>query len=97
MILDHFRVTEQNWREGAARDPNFLNSETPFFVGRAVAALAADPQVLRKSGGLYTSVGLAREYGFTDIDGSQQDIWENVKAMVPAPKTGIVWQQRRAS
>jgi hypothetical protein len=55
--------------EGAKRDPHFIASETPFFVGRAVAALAADPDVSRKSGGVYSSWGLAEEYGFTDIDG----------------------------
>jgi NAD(P)-dependent dehydrogenase (short-subunit alcohol dehydrogenase family) len=96
MVLDHFGVTEANWRNGAKKDPNFLNSETPFFVGRGVAALAADPKVLSKSGGLYTSVGLAREYRFTDVDGSLPDVWPHVKSAVPAPKTGIEWQQRRA-
>lgn len=72
-ILDHFGVTEAHWRDGAKKDPNFIASETPFFVGRAIAALAADPQVLEKSGGLYSSWGLAREYGFTDVDGSRPD------------------------
>ena len=72
-MLDHFGVTEANWREGGKKDPNFLASETPFFVGRAIAALAADPRVLDKSGGLYSSWELAREYGFTDLDGSRPD------------------------
>jgi NAD(P)-dependent dehydrogenase (short-subunit alcohol dehydrogenase family) len=97
MVLDHFGVAEANWRDGARKDRNFLNSETPFFVGRAVAALAADRRVLRKSGGLYTAVELAREYGFTDLDGSLPDIWPGVRASVPRSKTGIAWQQRRAS
>src|SRR5206468_1342394 len=57
-ILDHFGVTEENWREGVKKDPYFLYSETPFFVGRAIASLAADPIVLKKSGGLYSSYGL---------------------------------------
>src|SRR5579864_4300211 len=74
VMLDHFGVTEANWRAGAKKDPNFLHSETPFFVGRAIAALARDPLRLEKSGGLYSSWGLAREYGFTDIDGSQPDL-----------------------
>jgi NAD(P)-dependent dehydrogenase (short-subunit alcohol dehydrogenase family) len=74
MMLEHFGVTEANWRDGAKKDPNFIASETPFFVGRAIAALAADPHVLEKSGGLYSSWGLAREYGFTDIDGSRPDM-----------------------
>ncbi len=68
-MLEHFGVTESNWRDGAKKDPNFIASETPFFVGRAVAALAADPEVIEKSGGLYGSWTLADEYGFTDIDG----------------------------
>lgn len=72
-MLDYFGVTEENWREGANKDPHFIASETPFYVGRAVAALAADPQVAAKSGGVYTSWGLAREYGFTDIDGRRPD------------------------
>ena len=96
MVLEIFGVTEQNWRDGATRDPNFINSETPFFVGRAVAALAADPDVLHKSGGLYTSVGLAREYGFTDVDGARPDIWPGVHALLSTPKSGIVWEQRKA-
>ncbi len=73
-MLDHFGVTEANWREGAKKDPNLIGSETPFYVGRAVAALAADPDVLEKSGGLYSSWDLALEYGFTDMDGSQPDL-----------------------
>jgi len=72
-MLEHFGVTEANWREGAKRDPHFIASETPAFVGRAVAALASDPQVLFKSGGVYGSWELAKEYGFTDVDGSRPD------------------------
>ncbi|MDE3262025.1 MAG: SDR family oxidoreductase [Acidobacteriota bacterium] len=70
-VLDHFGVTEENWREAIGKDPYFAESETPAFVGRAVAALAADPNVGGKSGGLFSSWGLAREYGFTDVDGRQ--------------------------
>jgi NAD(P)-dependent dehydrogenase (short-subunit alcohol dehydrogenase family) len=68
-MLDHFAVTEANWRDGVKRDPNFAASETPFFVGRAVAALAADPRVMEKSGGLFGSWTLSDEYGFGDVDG----------------------------
>ena len=68
-VLDHFGVTEANWRDAIEKDPYFAESETPAFVGRAVAALAADPSVRSKSGGLFSSWGLAREYGFTDVDG----------------------------
>lgn len=72
-MLEHFGVTEANWKEGAGKDPHFIASETPFFVGKAVAALAADPRVSRKAGGVYTSWGLAEEYGFDDMDGSRPD------------------------
>jgi NAD(P)-dependent dehydrogenase (short-subunit alcohol dehydrogenase family) len=76
IMLERYGVTEANWREGAATNPHFAAiSETPRFVGRAVAALAADPDVHRHNGGSFSSGGLAREYGFTDIDGSQPDCW----------------------
>ncbi len=68
-MLAHFGVTETNWREGARKEPNFIASETPCYVGRAVAALAADPQVSKKSGRVFSSWDLAVEYGFTDVDG----------------------------
>jgi NAD(P)-dependent dehydrogenase (short-subunit alcohol dehydrogenase family) len=70
-MLEYFGVTEANWREAAKKDPHFIASETPIFVGRAVAALAADPDVAKKSGGVFSSWGLAEEYGFTDADGSR--------------------------
>jgi NAD(P)-dependent dehydrogenase (short-subunit alcohol dehydrogenase family) len=76
MMLDNYGVTEANWRDGAATNPHFAAiSESPRFVGRAVAALAADPDVHRRNGGSFSSGGLAREYGFTDLDGSQPDCW----------------------
>jgi NAD(P)-dependent dehydrogenase (short-subunit alcohol dehydrogenase family) len=67
-ILEHFGVTEANWRDAIKKDTNFAVSETPLFVGRAVAALAADPRVIRKTGQLLSSWELAREYKFTDVD-----------------------------
>jgi len=70
-MLDHFGVTADTWRD--ASDPNFLASETPCFIGRAVAALAADPALRAKSGRVFSTWALAREYGFTDIDGSRPD------------------------
>jgi NAD(P)-dependent dehydrogenase (short-subunit alcohol dehydrogenase family) len=70
-MLDHFGVTEANWREGAKKDPHFIASETPFYVGRAIAALASDPEIEKKSGKIFSSWGLAKEYGVTDLDGSQ--------------------------
>ena len=76
MMLDNYGVTEESWRDGARVNPHFAAiSETPRFVGRAVAALAADPDVQGRSGGSFSSGGLAREYGFTDVDGSQPDCW----------------------
>ena len=93
-MLDHFGVTEANWRDGGAKDPNFRHSETPFFVGRAVAALAADPGVIEKSGGLYSSWGLSREYGFADIDGSRPDFGEHFdfeEHFKRSTKTGWRW------
>jgi NAD(P)-dependent dehydrogenase (short-subunit alcohol dehydrogenase family) len=70
-MLDHFGVTEANWQDGARKDRHFIASETPMYVGRAVAALAADPHVARKSGGVFGSWTLADEYGFKDVDGRQ--------------------------
>ncbi|MEU3778333.1 SDR family oxidoreductase [Streptomyces sp. NPDC032472] len=72
-MLEHFGVTEDNWREAASQDPNFAHSETPAYLGRAVAALAADPDVMAKSGRALATWGLYREYGFTDADGTQPD------------------------
>jgi NAD(P)-dependent dehydrogenase (short-subunit alcohol dehydrogenase family) len=68
-MLDHFGVTEANWRDQAAKDPAFSESETPLFVGRCIAALAADPTVSRKNGRVYASWDLAEEYGVDDADG----------------------------
>ena len=72
-MLDHFGVTEATWRDGVAKDPHFAQSETPFYTGRAVAALAADPGIAAKSGRSFNTGALAREYGFRDVDGSQPD------------------------
>jgi NAD(P)-dependent dehydrogenase (short-subunit alcohol dehydrogenase family) len=93
MMLENYGVTESNWRDAAAKNPHFAAiSESPRFVGRAVAALAADPNVHRRNGGSYSSGGLAREYGFTDLDGSQPDCWrymvEVQDAGRPADPTG---------
>jgi NAD(P)-dependent dehydrogenase (short-subunit alcohol dehydrogenase family) len=70
-MLDHFGVTEDNWRDAIQKDPHYLMSETPAFVARGVAALASDPNVMSKTGGIYTSWGLSDEYGFIDADGSR--------------------------
>ena len=70
-MLEGFGVTEANWREGGKTDKNFLTSESPLYVGRAVAALAQDPKVLRRTGQLLSSWGLADEFRFTDADGTR--------------------------
>jgi NAD(P)-dependent dehydrogenase (short-subunit alcohol dehydrogenase family) len=72
-VLDHFGVTEANWRDAIAKDPHFAHSETPHYVGRAVVALAADPGILARSGAALTSWGVARTFQLTDLDGTQPD------------------------
>jgi NAD(P)-dependent dehydrogenase (short-subunit alcohol dehydrogenase family) len=72
-MLQHLKVTEDNWRDAGKKDPNFLESESPLFVGRAIAALAADPKVQERTGMLFSSWELARDYGFTDYDGRRPD------------------------
>jgi NAD(P)-dependent dehydrogenase (short-subunit alcohol dehydrogenase family) len=87
MMLENYGVTEENWRDGAAVNPHFAAiSESPLYVGRAVAAHAADPNVQRLNGGSFSSGGLAREYGFTDVDGSQPDAW---RYMVEVQEPGL--------
>jgi hypothetical protein len=87
MMLDIYGVTEENWRDAERGNPHFAAiSESPRFVGRAVAALAADCDVHERSGGSFSSGGLAREYGFTDVDGSQPDCW---RYMVEVQDAGL--------
>ena len=70
-MLENFGVKEENWRDAAKKDPNCLHSETPLFVGRGIAALAADANVKKKSGQVLSSWDLSDEYGFTDADGGR--------------------------
>src|SRR3546814_9021635 len=77
MMLDNWGVTEATWRE-ANVSPHFVISESPRFVGRAVAALAADPERARWNGQSLSSGGLAQVYGFTDLDGSRPDCWRYI-------------------
>ena len=70
-MLDHFGVTEANWRDAAEQVKPFIASETPLFVGRCVAALAADPNVAARNGRVFASWDLAEEYGVDDADGSR--------------------------
>lgn len=92
MMLEAFGVTEENWRDATAREPHFVISETPRFVGRAVAALAADPERARWNDQSLSSGQLAQVYGFTDLDGSRPDAWrymvEVQEAGKPADATG---------
>lgn len=92
IMLDHFGVREDTWRDALKGEPHFAISETPRYVGRAVVALAADPDVARFNGTSLSSGGLAREYGFTDLDGSRPDAWrylvEVQDAGRPADVTG---------
>jgi NAD(P)-dependent dehydrogenase (short-subunit alcohol dehydrogenase family) len=90
IMLDHFGVREENWRDALDRVPHFAISETPRYVGRAVTALAADPDVARFNGRSLSSGGLAREYGFTDLDGSRPDAWRYVVEVQDAGKPADV-------
>ncbi len=92
MMLGHFNVTEENWRDATKDQPHFAISETPRFTGRAIAALAADPDRARWNGQSLSSGQLAQVYGFTDLDGSRPDCWrylvEVQEAGKPADTTG---------
>jgi NAD(P)-dependent dehydrogenase (short-subunit alcohol dehydrogenase family) len=72
-MLENFGVTEANWRDAGKKDSNFLESESPLFVGRAIVALAKDRDVMKRSGHLFSSWELSRDYGFTDADGRRPD------------------------
>nr|WP_221377402.1 SDR family oxidoreductase [Actinoplanes polyasparticus] len=75
MMLDVYGVTEENWRDATAKEPHFAISESPAYVGRAVAALAGDNDKARWNGKSVSSGELAQVYGFTDLDGSRPDAW----------------------
>jgi NAD(P)-dependent dehydrogenase (short-subunit alcohol dehydrogenase family) len=89
-MLEAFGVTESNWRDATERVPHFAISESPAFVGRAVAALAQDPDVGRWNGQSLSSGQLARTYGFTDLDGSRPDAWRYVPEVQDAGKPADV-------
>ncbi|KUN30256.1 short-chain dehydrogenase [Streptomyces antibioticus] len=86
MMLDGFGVREENWRDALTKVPHFVISETPRYVGRAVAALAGDPDVSRFNGQSLSSGGLAQIYGFTDLDGSRPDAWRYIVEVQDADK-----------
>ncbi len=75
-MLDHFGVTEETWREAVQTEPHFIMAETPAYIGRAVAALAADPAIFAKTGQAFSTWGLSDEYPFTDRDGKRPH-WGN--------------------
>jgi NAD(P)-dependent dehydrogenase (short-subunit alcohol dehydrogenase family) len=91
-MLDEFGVTEENWRDAVARVPHFCISESPTFVGRGVAALAADDGLARHTGAVLTSYDLATAYDLTDTDGTRPDCWAYVVEVQdqgkPADDTG---------
>jgi NAD(P)-dependent dehydrogenase (short-subunit alcohol dehydrogenase family) len=81
-MLENHRVSESNWRDATGRSPHFCISESPRYVGRAVAALAADPDRSRWNGQSLSSGGLAQVYGFTDLDGTRPDCWRYMVEVV---------------
>jgi NAD(P)-dependent dehydrogenase (short-subunit alcohol dehydrogenase family) len=85
-MLDIYGVTEASWRDATAKQPHFVISETPRYVGRAVASLAADPDVERWRGQCLSSGDLAKTYGFTDVDGSRPDCWRYLREVQEAGK-----------
>jgi NAD(P)-dependent dehydrogenase (short-subunit alcohol dehydrogenase family) len=89
-MLDAYRVMESNWRDATKIQPHFAISESPAFVGRAVAALAQDPDVARWNGQSLSSGELAQVYGFTDLDGSRPDAWRYVVEVQDAGKPADV-------
>jgi NAD(P)-dependent dehydrogenase (short-subunit alcohol dehydrogenase family) len=89
-MLEAYGVTEANWQDATSRSPHFAISESPAFVGRAVAALAQDPDVSRWNGKSLSSGQLAKVYGFTDMDGSQPDAWKYVVEVQDAGKPADV-------
>jgi hypothetical protein len=86
-MLDHFGVSEANWQDATAKEPHFIISETPHYIGRAVAHLAGDPEVARWSGQSLSSGQLAKVYGFTDLDGSQPDAWRYIQEVTEMGKS----------
>jgi NAD(P)-dependent dehydrogenase (short-subunit alcohol dehydrogenase family) len=93
-MLDIYKVTEENWRDATRDTPDFGISETPHYVGRAVAALAADPDVARWNGQSLSSGQLAKIYGFTDLDGSQPDAWAFITEVTEGGKQADVSDYR---
>jgi len=86
-MLEYFKVTEANWRDGGKADRNFLESESPLYVGRAIVALASDSSLFERTGQLFSSWQIGREYGLADIDGRRPD-WGKLEidySQIPQP------------
>ncbi len=94
-MLEHFGVTEDNWRDACGEVPGFAISETPTYLARGLAALAADPRVSRFAGQVLTSRQLADEYNVTDVDGSRPDCWGYIDAYGIGEQSGRDVQQFR--
>ena len=86
IMLEAFGVTEGNWRDATEKVPHFIISETPRFIGRAVAALAKDPDRARWNGTAVSSGELAKLYRFNDLDGSRPDCWRYIREVQDAGK-----------
>lgn len=93
-MLEHFGVAESNWRDGAKKDKHFLASETPRLVGRAVAALAADPKVMSRSGQTIASWDLAREYKLFDVDGTRPDWLKHFRTKISRKHFARDWMRQ---
>lgn len=93
-MLEHFGVTEASWRDGARKDPHFIASETPALVGRAVAALAADRGILKRSGETFSSWEVARDYKLVDVDGRRPDWLAHFQRKIPARHVARSWMKR---
>jgi NAD(P)-dependent dehydrogenase (short-subunit alcohol dehydrogenase family) len=81
VMLEQFGVTEENWRDAVKKEPMYIASETPLYVGRAIAALAADPNLMKKSGRVYSSWGLSEQYDFCDADGRRPHLGKKYKEL----------------
>lgn len=95
MMLDHFGVSEENWPDAIEKDPYFARSESPFFIGRAVVALASDPHVREKAGRALATWTLAKEYGFTDVDGSRPDMGSELAAALAERWDALIERTRK--
>ena len=90
-MLDHFGVTEANWRDAAEKVKPFIASETPLFVGRGIAALVADPDIAKRNGRVVASWDLGDEYGVTDADGTRPHFVRWLEEN--DPKTAAGWKK----